>query len=305
MIHLKQELNMDTILRSRTGDGLSLDEMRRRLPSIFADHAHSSRSEKYQYISTADTVEVLQKNGFVPVEARVSHSKDIVRQSFAKHLIRFRSTASPVVERKLGDISFEVILKNAHDGSAAYSFLAGLFRLACLNGMVVSAGDIASVHVRHTGNRAALLDKVVEGAHAVLQTAPLALEAPVKWSGIELSRDEQHAFAESARVVRFGDAEGKVESPIAADQLLHPRRPADLGNDLWRTFQRVQENAVRGGLTALGRNADGHLRRSTTREIKGIDGDVKLNRALWQLADQMARIKTGEKPVIDAEFTAV
>jgi hypothetical protein len=29
----------------------------------------------------------------------------------------------------------------------------------------------------------------------------------------------------------------------------------------------------------------------TTREIKGIDQDVKLNRALWMLAERMAELK--------------
>ena len=32
-------------------------------------------------------------------------------------------------------------------------------------------------------------------------------------------------------------------------------------------------------------------RRVTTREVKGIDQDVKLNRALWMLAERMAELK--------------
>ena len=32
-------------------------------------------------------------------------------------------------------------------------------------------------------------------------------------------------------------------------------------------------------------------RRITTREVKGIDQDVKLNRALWMLAERMAELK--------------
>ena len=32
-------------------------------------------------------------------------------------------------------------------------------------------------------------------------------------------------------------------------------------------------------------------RRVSTREVKGIDQDVKLNRAMWQLAEEMARLK--------------
>lgn len=53
----------------------------------------------------------------------------------------------------------------------------------------------------------------------------------------------------------------------------------------------VQENAIRGGLTAWGRDAHNRPRRVTSREVTGIDGDVRLNRALWQLTERMAELK--------------
>ncbi|EPR5977017.1 TPA: DUF945 domain-containing protein, partial [Citrobacter freundii] len=45
----------------------------------------------------------------------------------------------------------------------------------------------------------------------------------------------------------------------------------------------IQENLIKGGLS--GRNAKGG--RSHTRAVRGIDGDVKLNRALWVMAEAM------------------
>ena len=54
--------------------------------------------------------------------------------------------------------------------------------------------------------------------------------------------------------------------------------------DLWTTYQRVQENLIKGGLS--GRNAKGR-RRTHARAVRGIDGDVKLNRALWVMAETM------------------
>ena len=70
-------------------------------------------------------------------------------------------------------------------------------------------------------------------------------------------------------------------------QLLQPRRLDDDRPDLWSTFNRVQENLVQGGLSA--RTANG--RRNCTRAIQGIDQNVKINRALWILADEMKRLK--------------
>jgi hypothetical protein len=49
----------------------------------------------------------------------------------------------------------------------------------------------------------------------------------------------------------------------------------------------VQENLVRGGLH--GRAANG--RAVKTREVRGIDQNIKLNRALWVLAEEMRRLK--------------
>lgn len=47
-------------------------------------------------------------------------------------------------------------------------------------------------------------------------------------------RENRQASAEAAHLLRFGDAEGNVNTPIQPAQLLTPRRYDDRGNDLWR-----------------------------------------------------------------------
>jgi len=188
----------------------------------------------------------------------------------------------------------EVILVNANDGSSAYKLMAGIYRLICANGMVIMDNKIDDLKVRH-GGRA--IDDVIEGSYRVLSAAEAQLVAPDEWSKIALTSEMQLAFAESARLIRFGDKDGNADTPIQAHQLLSPRRSEDAGSDLWRTFNRVQENAVRGGLSArrdpvtdpeTGRVTRGRM--TTTRQIAGIDQDVKVNKALWQLGEEMARI---------------
>jgi hypothetical protein len=46
----------------------------------------------------------------------------------------------------------------------------------------------------------------------------------------------------------------------------------------------IQESLVRGGLA--GRNERG--RRVTTRAVKAVDADLKINRRLWELAENYA-----------------
>jgi hypothetical protein len=191
-------------------------------------------------------------------------------------MIRFRH-ADSLPSVAVGDSLVEVVLVNSHDGTSSYRIMCGVFRLLCLNGMVVSESMQDSIAVRHSGN---IITEVVNGSLRIAQNAPKILDTVQSWKSLALTSGEQTALAESAHVVRFGDADGKVDTPITPAQLLQSRRRDDNGADLWRTFNRIQENAVRGGFSAWGHDANGHRRRTTTREVKAIDQDVKLNRAL-------------------------
>ncbi|MDF1216715.1 DUF932 domain-containing protein, partial [Escherichia coli] len=68
----------------------------------------------------------------------------------------------------------------------------------------------------------------------------------------------------------------------------HYRRWEDKQNDLWTTWQRVQENMIKGGLS--GRSASG--KNTRTRAITGIDGDIRINKALWVIAEQFRKWKS-------------
>ena len=59
-----------------------------------------------------------------------------------------------------------------------------------------------------------------------------------------------------------------------------PRRSEDVGNDLWRTLNVVQENVLRGGIPR--RSASNRLIR--TRAITAIREDIRINSGLWDLA---------------------
>lgn len=257
-------------------------------PSAFAVDKHESRSERYAYIPTSEVIAGLRANGFVPMFAKQGNSRVPGKADFTKHLIRFRHEGQAAGLRKVGDTYPEVILVNSHDGTSAYKIMAGLFRLICLNGMVVADREYANISIPHKGN---VTELVIEGSYTVLSESRKALEAADTWAGVTLSRQEQMVMAEAAHTVRFGDAEGETDTPIKPEQLLTARRHADTGNDLWRTANTIQENVIRGGLTAWGRDAHDRPRRTTTREVRGIDADVKMNKALWLLSERMAQIK--------------
>ena len=57
-------------------------------PSIFAEHKHASRSERYSYIPTAEVLRGLRKEGFEPFMVAQSKSRIEGKTEFTKHMIR-------------------------------------------------------------------------------------------------------------------------------------------------------------------------------------------------------------------------
>jgi hypothetical protein len=265
---------------------LTEDQMRQVAPSIFAMTAHESRSERFAPIPTIDVLRGLQAEGFYPLACRQAVTRVPGKADFTKHMIRLRRL-DDASAYTVGDTVCEIVLKNANDGTSAYDLMAGLFRIRCLNSLVAQTGTIDTVKVRHSGD---VQGKVIEGTYHVLGEAQKALAAPQDWSNIAMVPDARMALAEAAHVLRFGDADGEVTTPVQPYQLLAPRRHDDRANDLWTTFNVVQENVIRGGLHARGRDANNRPRRVTTRAVNGIDQDVKLNKALFVLAGRMAGI---------------
>jgi hypothetical protein len=274
-------------LNAPKGEFLSFDQIARLAPTVFATDRHESRSEKFQVIPTHQLLGGLQKEGFVPVKVQVGGSSDTEKRAFTKHLIRFRRINDLTGAPKVGDSHPEVVLLNAHDGTSSYQLHAGLFRLVCLNGLTVSDANFGSVKVGHSGR--GVLDKVIEGTYRVLDDAVQALEHAQELRSVDLSIDERRIFGEAALRLRY-DEESLPK--IDGTEVVRARRQADVGSDLWLTFNRAQENLVRGGLNY--RHVNEETRRVTyrdTRPVQSADGDLKLNRAIWHLANEFAKLK--------------
>jgi len=260
----------------RSSSPLSNDEIMRVAPSIFAEDKHTSRSERYTYIPTIDVLEGLRKEGFSAFMVCQTRTRDDDKRSHAKHMIRMRH-ASQIDASEAN----EVVLLNSHDGSSSYQMISGVFRFVCSNGMV--AGNThCDIRVRHTGD---IVDNVIDGAFKVLDGFEMVDGQRDGMKSLTLNPGEQAAFARAALALRY-DTE-TAPAPVTENQILRPKRSADTAPDLWTTFNRVQENMIRGGLR--GRSATGKVMR--TREVQGIDQNIKLNRALWVLAEEMRRIK--------------
>lgn len=249
---------------------LTRDELAHNVPSVFCEEKHESRSERYTYIPTITLLDNLQREGFQPFFACQTRVRDLNKRDHTKHMLRLRREGQIT-----GKQVPEIILLNSHDGSSSYQMLPGLFRFVCQNGLVCGE-TFGEVRVPHKGN---VVEKVIEGAYEVLGIFDRVEEKRDTMQSLLLPPPAQQAFARAALTYRFGEE----HQPVTASQIMTPRRYEDRQNDLWSVFNRCQENLLKGGLP--GRTAKG--KRSHTRAVNGFDGDIKLNRALWVMAEQM------------------
>ncbi len=258
---------------------MSDDQIRRLAPSVFAEAAHESRSERYTYIPTVRVLEAMRREGFSPVSVQQSRCRTPGRSEHTKHLVKFVYAGSTGV--RVGDSFPQVCLVNSHDGSSAYKLFAGLYRFVCSNGLLVCDSEFDSITVPHKGE---IIDRVIEGSFSVIDETRAIASRVESWQQIALTAPEQTVFARAALQLRFDEEKAP---PVRTEQVLEVRRHEDQANDLWTVFNRVQENVVNGGQRY--RTAQG--RRMHTREVKGIDQNTSLNRALWRLAEEMKAIK--------------
>jgi len=256
---------------------LSTDDLRRAVPSAFAESAHESRSHRYAYIPTSQVIEGLRNEGFLPVKATQAAARDDAKIGHTKHMIRFRREDQLDLPE-----AREVIMINSHDGSSAYKLSAGIFRLVCSNGLVVGNEDTRFT-IRHSGQ---VLGEVIDAASRIIDDFDQVSAEIDAMKSARISQPLALAFANAAIEARF-DVD---EKPVTADQVLRPRRAADIGSDVWTVFNKIQENVIKGGLHGASKDAHGRMQRRRTREVKGIDQNDALNRALWRLGVEVAKI---------------
>ncbi len=270
---------------------LTLDQVHQLAPSVFATQAWNGVSEKYQFIPTITIVESLLTEGWQIMKAVQSTTRIEGKQEFTKHLLRFRR---PGMDLMVGDVFPEIVMVNSHDRGSAYQLHAGLYRLACSNGLVVDDCQFSRLSIRHSGR--GIIDEIRFGADEIVRAIPEITREVQIMKAIELTPDEKGIFARAAMPLKFEE-----NSPVKPKQLLRVHRNEDKENDIWSTYNVIQENMIKGGLRyetpprrddETGRYIP--ARRQRTREIKGISEDMKLNKSLFTLANEMKRLKMAQ-----------
>jgi Domain of unknown function (DUF932) len=271
-------LQSNYLPKTRGAVALSDEELRRCAPSIFASQPIDTVSDRYSFLATSSILKGMRENGWAPVRAEQQSVRTEARRGFQKHLIRF-ARAEHLHSWEKNQVRPEVVLLNSHDKSSAYQLHCGLFRLVCSNGMVVADASFQRISIKHSGFNP---DSVIEASFDVLRAVPDIMNKVQLFQDRILTDAERLALAMGAATYRWEDPD---KAPVTPSMLLNPRRFGDGARDLWTTLNTVQENIIRGGQRDQSRRLPSGSRMPKSRAIKGIDEDLRLNKALWHMAE--------------------
>lgn len=260
---------------------LSNDQLHRSAPSIFATRPYESMSSRYKFVGTDTVLDIMRGLDFHPVQAMQSKPRKTEKHGFTRHFIRLRHADH--LSSFHGEEVPEIVLENSHDGTAAYRLHAGIFRFVCSNGLIVASANFGAISVKHSGGRD-FESRIIEATHQIAEHTPAAFKTVAEWKQIILPRSVQLDMAQRAFDLKPLDG-------IKPAFLLTARRQEDYTDeegrrDLWRTFNTLQENTLRGGIQGV--NPRG--RRTRTRSIRSVAATIGLNRELWGIAEQVAAL---------------
>lgn len=257
---------------------LTLDQAAKKAPAILADKPASYINlNRYKFTPTTEIINHMQDLGYLLTDAKQSSTKIPLRRDFGTHIVQFQHPQLYIKDQDGGvEARPTIILLNSHDGSRPIQFEMGLFRLVCSNGLVVKSMDFGSFRERHTkytfNEVKALIDSKVD-------LLPKVIDKINTWNGKVMSPKEQSQFAIDALLMRIG--EDRKPENYEIQSILMPKRDADKGNTLWKTYNIVQENLIKGGFDLNNRVA-----RGITNPVQ----DMVLNQGLWTLAEQYEKV---------------
>lgn len=190
-------------------------------------------SDRYTLIPTSDVVRCLEQEGFELMSARQTRARSSEGAITGKHMLCFRLPGDIGRPREVDDLIPQVVLVNSHDGTSAYWLRAGIYRLACKNGLLVPMGDFGLIHVPHRGP---VIELVTSGALAIARSFARVYETIDRMKSWKLTAKERMDFADLALRARWPD----VAPPVPAARLLEPRRIQDTDGSLWVTYNMLQ-----------------------------------------------------------------
>jgi hypothetical protein len=228
---------------------------------ITAEHGASTVSNRYGFVSTRTLLDNLATEGFTPRSIQVARTMKEERKGYQKHIVRLNH--ADLMPMQLNEYRPEIVLINSHDGSTSLKLLLGMFRMVCTNGLITGETMFCHRFIHREISVERVNTAAVELAHALPQLEDRVTAMQQR----QMSPVEAGEFTRRAAMLRWDDEQKALQ---AAWSLGRSRRYEDGRDSLWQTYNRVQENLIKGS--------------RGVRRITGAAKDVEINQKLWNLA---------------------
>jgi hypothetical protein len=285
-------MKQDLIFSRAANDGfLSRAEILDKAPAAFAPAPAPTTSGRYGHIDTTQAMNILEGLGYGVTQAAQKRPRKSENKMFTEHLLAF----APRDDRFQGEFRAEIVLYNSHNGTSSLKLFAGCYRFICSNGLV--AGDGFEAVARHSLTNAETFAGMVGD---IAQELPALVDRVEQLKARTMSPAAAWEYGAQAARLRWNDA-GKVEDWDTArgafyddrtiNDMVAARRYDDQGLNAWAVLNRVQENTIRGGASILSitdKAPAGKYRKA--RPVGSVSDNVKINRALWNQAEQFAGV---------------
>lgn len=261
----------------------NLGELKEKAPAVFRTKeqgAAQGASQKYEFMTTSDVVNILADMNWAIHDAKQQKTKK--NPETTKHLIRFRNES---LNWKGGNVP-EILLVNSHDRTSALTFHVGIFRLICSNGLVIADKTFEKFHVRHMFTT---FETVTNTITQITQKLPEVLNTIEMFEGTILTPDQQMELALRSIAIRYPEYLDVKTNEVRYDlihkamnvqDVLTPQRIQDEGDNLWVTYNRVQEHIIKGGFKKMGVGN----KQIQARELTNIKMLINVNQGLWDVA---------------------
>jgi hypothetical protein len=226
-------------------------------------------SNRYMNLDSNLIIDLMANEGYSVHEVKWNRTRTIAGE-YSKHMIDFRRPSDAKIDN---EVSPRILFMNSNDGSTRARFLSGLIRYVCSNGLIVGS-ILSDYQAKHIGEETTYL---LGYARSIINNTSKVFDQVEKMRSLSLSQSEILNFSLNVLKLRFNESSLDYDPIVFAA----PRRLADTKRDLWTIFNRLQENAIKGGIPATKGKQGGT---AISRSISNIERDLELNTKIWSLA---------------------
>lgn len=258
---------------------MTMDELRN-YPILF--QTENTGSEKYSHIRTIDKIEEMMSMGWNPVAVKQQNSKKY--KGYQSHVVLFENEElnSKYIHKE--GFSFQALMYNSYNRLKAYQMNFGAYRFICGNGVVFGESIMEVMKIRHKGLTE---DSLSETIQSYMDRIPVVMESIDAMKATKISEIDKRDFAGKAIELRYPYVEETNNYPVRIEDMLTVRRPEDQENNVWSTYNILQESLQKGGQSIA--MEENKRRKTRTRPIKDINRDILMNKALWDLGMQYCK----------------